>query len=100
MPYDDAFKSKPAAPQPRPHALSLEDRKRLSLSGVEEVGSFDEREIVMQTALGGLTIGGEELSISRLDVGAGNVEVLGHISLIRYDEQDSGGRGRLFGLFR
>ncbi|MBR1498002.1 MAG: sporulation protein YabP [Oscillospiraceae bacterium] len=98
MPYDDAFKSKSAA-QPRPHAAALEDRKRLSLSGVEEVGSFDEREIVLRTSLGGLTVEGEGLSISRLDVEAGNVEVQGHVSALRYDEPEAGGRGRLFGLF-
>ncbi|MBR1659139.1 MAG: sporulation protein YabP [Oscillospiraceae bacterium] len=100
MPYDDSFKQKAQAQsQTKSHSLTLEDRSRLSLSGVEEVASFDEGEIVLRTALGGLTVGGEGLTVSRLDVGDGNVEVQGKISELRYDDTESR-RGRRFGLLR
>ena len=96
MAYDDGFKSKSAAPAAaaaKPHKITMEDRKRLSLTGVEEVGSFDEHEIAMRTSGGGLIIAGEDLSIGRLDVEAGNVEVRGRISELRYEEAEpSAGR--------
>lgn len=42
-------------------SLSLENRKKLTLSGVIEVISFDEQKIDLTTNLGNLTIKGEEL---------------------------------------
>lgn len=41
-------------------SLNLEDRKKLTLSGVVEVMSFDEEKIDLTTKLGNLTIKGEE----------------------------------------
>ena len=70
----------------RPHALSMEERKRLTVSGVSEVESFDEHEIVMETSGGRLIIDGEELSISRLSTEQGDVNVEGRISGLNYLE--------------
>ena len=80
------------------HSLCLTERKRLTVSGVEEVESFDEAEIVMRTVGGGLVIGGAELSVSRLDLEAGEVDVEGTVDSLRYEEGTarSGLWGRLF----
>ena len=48
-------------------SLSLENRKKLTLSGVIEVMSFDEEKIDLTTKLGNLTIKGEELKMNKLD---------------------------------
>ena len=69
-----------------PHALSMEERKRLTVSGVSDVESFDEHEIVMETSGGRLIIDGEELSISRLSTEQGDVNVEGRISGLNYLE--------------
>lgn len=54
-------------------SLSLENRKKLTLSGVIEVISFDEQKIDLTTNLGNLTIKGEELKMNKLDVQNGDV---------------------------
>ena len=88
-----------AAPGAREHAVALVDRKRLSLTGVEDVDCFNEQLVVLRTPLGTLTITGAGLNISQLNLEDGRVEVDGEIDAMEY----SGGkkRGGLLGrLFR
>lgn len=96
MSYEE--KSKPSIGPKKPHALSMEDRKKLTISGVEEVESFDEQQIVMTTSLGTLVIQGESLTISRLSVDSGDVNVQGEIAALQYEERTAGG-GLLAKLF-
>ena len=49
-----------------PHRVVLEDRSRLTVSGVEEVERFDENTVVLSTAQGGLEIQGEGTVTARL----------------------------------
>ncbi|NOW06970.1 sporulation protein YabP [Clostridium beijerinckii] len=66
-------------------SLSLENRKKLTLSGVIEVISFDEQKIDLTTNLGNLTIKGEELKMNKLDVQNGDVIIAGSISSMVYN---------------
>ena len=84
MPYDE--KNRQSAPSRKPHNLAMEGRRQLSLSGVEEVESFDEHEIIMSTSCGSLIIRGDDLSISRLSVDAGDVNVQGMVTSLCYEE--------------
>ena len=45
------------------HRLLLEQRKTLSLGGVQDVKSFDENEVLLVTVCGVLTIRGKELHV-------------------------------------
>lgn len=65
-------------------SLSLENRKKLVLSGVQEVVSFDEEKIFLNTLLGNLAIKGEGLKMNKLDVQNGDVIIVGHISSMIY----------------
>lgn len=65
-------------------SLSLEDRKKLTLSGVSEVVSFDEEKISLNTMLGNLVIKGEGLKMNKLDVQNGDVIIIGYISSMIY----------------
>lgn len=65
--------------------LSLENRKKLTLSGVVEVLCFDEQKIDLTTNLGNLTIKGEELKMNKLDVQNGDVIIIGNISSMVYN---------------
>jgi sporulation protein YabP len=65
--------------------LMLESRKKLILSGVMEVISFDDQKIDLTTNLGNLTIKGEELKMNKLDVQNGDVIIAGSISAIIYN---------------
>ena len=65
-------------------SLSLENRKKLTLSGVIEVMSFDEEKIDLTTKLGNLTIKNEELKMNKLDVQNGDVIIIGNIASMVY----------------
>lgn len=66
--------------------IILENRNRLSISGVEEVGGFDESIVQMQTQLGALTVHGSNLRVETLSVDSGDLLVVGDISDLSYAE--------------
>ena len=88
MAYEDRFTKPVQAPAKagQPHTVTMEDRKRLSVSGVMEVESFDEQTIVLETAMGRLVIRGAALNISRLSTDQGDVSVQGQIDSMHYEE--------------
>ena len=45
------------------HNIIIEDRKKLTLSGVKDVISFDDETLLLETALGRLTVKGAGLHI-------------------------------------
>lgn len=83
----------PAAQTPIPHNLILEDRARLSATGVTRVLSCDENGASMETGRGRLTVLGRELSVSELSLETGEIRISGRIDQIEYTEtlQSSGG---------
>ncbi len=83
MPYEE--KAKAAQPK-RAHDVSLKSRRRLLLSGVEEVESFDEHEIVMQTTEGSLTLRGEGLCVGGLSTETGELSVEGLVTELCYED--------------
>lgn len=85
---------------PKNHALSLDNRGKLSVTGVEDVESFDETEVVMQTTQGNLTVRGSGLHIGKISLDVGELSVEGLISELVYEETPSSSGGfwsRLFG---
>ena len=82
------------------HRLLLEGRQRLLLEGVEEVLSFDESCLMLETSQGSLTVQGEEMHVEQLDVEEGRLVVGGQIGSLSYDE-GQGAKGSLLGrIFR
>ncbi len=79
--------------------LILENRKRLSVSGVEEVSGFDETFVRLRTVLGELTVYGEELRVEELSVESGELMVSGNVAALEYGETAPKRRplSRLFG---
>ena len=67
-----------------PQNCILEDRKKLSVSGVNDVESFDEETIIASTRLGELTIRGEKLHITHLSLEVGEMSLEGNIASITY----------------
>ena len=91
MPYEENRPRAEAA-----HHIILEEREQLSVSGVEEVESFDENTIVMLTNRGTLIVRGEELHIEKLSLDGGDLKVEGTIDSLTYEDC---GRDRGGGLF-
>ena len=81
-----------------PHKLVLNERSKLTLTGVTEVVSFEEDGVVLRTALGTLIIQGRQLQLKTLSLEGGQVEVNGSVSALIYEEPKKGGWARrLFG---
>ena len=66
--------------------LILENRGKLSISGVLDVLSFDDQIVIVETELGLLTVKGENLRINKLSIDTSEVIVEGDISSLIYSE--------------
>ncbi len=65
-------------------SLVLENRKKLTLTGVDDVLGFNEETVNVKTNLGDLVVKGSELHIERLDLDTGDVEIEGIIDLLHF----------------
>ncbi|MEG0778786.1 MAG: YabP/YqfC family sporulation protein [Oscillospiraceae bacterium] len=92
MAYEEKIKAA------RPHNIILEDRAHLSVSGVDEVDSFDDKQIVARTAKGNLVLRGSDLHIDKLSLDTGELVVTGLFTDLGYEETAPGGSlwSRLF----
>lgn len=75
----------------------LENREKLNVSGVNDVLSFDDQVIIIDTELGLLTVKGANLKINKLSIDTSEVIVEGKISNLSYSESRSKQEGSLFG---
>lgn len=81
--------------------LILENRNKLSISGVKDVLSFDDQVVIMETELGLLTVKGENLKINKLSIDTSEVIIEGEINNLSYSdhskkEQDGGLFSKIF----
>lgn len=83
-------------PQTRGHTLSMENRQRAVITGVEDVDSFNEQMVMLSTSQGMLTLLGEQLHIANLNLENGQLTVEGQIAALEYDDSVRPGPGRTF----
>lgn len=79
--------------KPKVQNLLLENRERLTVTGVIDVESFNDENIIVDTELGILTIKGEDLHISRLNLDNSELNVEGDIVSFEYSESESRSKG-------
>ncbi|MEW6661787.1 MAG: sporulation protein YabP [Bacillota bacterium] len=82
------------------HQLQLVQRENLTVTGVTHLENFDDREILLDTTCGTLTLKGEGLNITHLDVERGNLQVAGLVTSMVYSEQGIRGRSRRGNLWQ
>jgi sporulation protein YabP len=83
----------------RMHKVMLGNRRTCTISGVNDVLSFDIREILLETEQGMLMIKGEDLHVNRLTLDKGEVDVDGKIDSLTYSDIGSnkvGAKGESF----
>lgn len=82
--------------------ITLRDRRRLLITGVHNVESFNEECIVVDTELGLVVVRGIDMHINKLDVESAALDVEGEIVLIEYlDNAAPQRKGGFFsGLFK
>lgn len=79
----------------------LENREKLSISGVLDVLSFDDQIVILETELGLLTVKGDNLRINKLSLDTAEVTIDGEIYNLGYSEKEmtqksSGFLGKIF----
>ena len=71
------------------HTLCLESRNKLTLTGIEDVISFDENGLLLQTTEGTLTVDGSDIHIVTLSVEDGELMVEGRICGLYYVDKST-----------
>ncbi len=83
--------------------IILENRGKLTITGVNDVLSFDDQVVIVDTELGLLTIKGENLRINKLSIDTSEVIVEGTISSLTYSDKNleaNKGGGLLSKIFK
>lgn len=68
----------------RLHKVSMINRQTCTISGVNDVISFDIHEILLETEQGRLAIKGDELHVNRLSLDQGEIDMDGRIDSLTY----------------
>ncbi len=71
------------------HSLHLENRSGLKITGVTDVGSFDEESVTAYTDYGCLSVSGTGLNVQELNLNSGVLEVSGEVTAIVYSSKTS-----------
>lgn len=75
--------------KPKAQNLILENREKLSISGVIDVESFNDECVIVDTELGVLIVRGEDLHISKLNLDNSELNIEGDIVSCEYDDRDN-----------
>lgn len=74
------------------HKLIIEHRENVTISGVTDVISFDEEQVVCDTDMGVLILRGDNLHVNNLNLDSGMLDIFGEINSVNYE--DGGGHGK------
>ena len=69
--------------------IVIENRGILKITGVEKIFETNENKIVLKVCGSTLNILGLNLSVEKLDVNSGNLELIGKIDEIKYSDKNS-----------
>lgn len=84
------------------HKLTIEHRENVTITGVLDVISFDEEQVICDTDMGVLILRGVDLHVNNLNLDSGILDIFGEIVSVNYEENSvahSKGRSKssLFG---
>ena len=81
----------------KPCNIIIENRNKISISGVEDVDCFDEDSIALITTGGTLIVKGNDFHINRLSVETGELIIEGNFDSCQFDDGYRGkSKGSLF----
>ena len=75
-------------PEKRPHKVTIEGRERMTVTSVEDMDSFNENEVIFLTSAGMMTIIGQDLHVSKLNLEDGQLIIDGAIECADYSDHD------------
>lgn len=83
------------------HDVLIKSRQRMEMTGISDVSSFDDAEIIVQTANSGVSIEGENLKIERFNSENGELILNGSINgMFYYSKKTSKKKKSLSDIFK
>ncbi len=83
--------------QTKTHAVEIDNRSRLSASGIADVASFNEREVRASLCGGGkIIVIGESLKIDGFSKQSGDMKLSGKIYAVKYSDFSASGVKKFF----
>ena len=86
--------------KPKLHSIIVENRRKTIITGVCDVESFNESDIILVTHSGGLRIRGRNLEINKVSVESGDLEMTGEVRSLTYSNLDRTPNNFITKLFR
>lgn len=80
--------------------IYIESRKRLIASGIKDVISFDDETLLLNTALGKLTVKGQGIKIESFNTETGDLTATGNFHATVYMADSSNEGGFISRIFR
>mgnify|MGYP001137581223 FL=1 len=71
----------------------IEDRNKITITGVENVDSFNDSTVTLKTSKGGMIVEGKDLNVGNLNLDSGSVKISGIINGLTYSDKDLSQRG-------
>ena len=68
----------------RVHRVSLENRKKTVITGVQDIHSFNENEVLLLSEAGKILLKGEQLHVRNMNLEKGEAEVEGRVDSLSY----------------
>lgn len=81
------------------HNMRMENREKLSLSGVVDVESFDEDSMIIETTMGTVMLSGSGMHILKYNVDGGELVIEGGIDAFEYTDAGNSKKGLFAKLF-
>jgi sporulation protein YabP len=82
------YLEEPKSMEIKNHKVIIDCRKKVSITSVEDVDSFNENEVIFLTSAGAVTVCGEDLHITKLNLEEGMLVVEGLIQSLDYKDHE------------
>lgn len=69
------------------HSITLKDRSKLVVSGIEHIYSFNDKKVEVRTSAGEMVIEGENLDMDKLSLDENVISIEGTINSIVYSKE-------------
>ena len=82
------------------HNIIIENRNKIVISGVRDIESFNENEIILLTHSGGLKLKGRGFEIGKVSTDSGEAEMTGEVVSVHYSNAERTPNNIITKIFR
>ena len=82
------------------HNVIMEKREKISISGVRDIGVYNEEVVGLSTVMGELVVKGYGMHINKFNIEDGELIIYGNIDSFAYEEEKNTKGGFWSGLFK